>query len=267
MLAELSSSVPNPPHKLQSTWVNVLGRKVHARVSPNAGETGKPSVVLVHGLVVSSKYLVPTGELLAGDFDVYAPDLPGFGRSEEPDGFDTVETLAEWLICYLDTIGLERPSFLANSMGCQVIVEAALRYPHRVRNIVLSGPVIDPHARTIPIQIMRSLKVYPRERLTLVGIHAVDYFQAGPRRLLRTLRAMLNYPIEKKLPCIHDPVLVVRGQYDALVPQYWAEEVAALLPQGRLIVLPGAAHTTNYSHPLELVRVSRPFLKRTGSHR
>jgi 2-hydroxy-6-oxonona-2,4-dienedioate hydrolase len=38
----------------------------------------------VHGLVVSSRYMVPLAEVLACWFDVYAPDLPGFGRSEKP---------------------------------------------------------------------------------------------------------------------------------------------------------------------------------------
>jgi 2-hydroxy-6-oxonona-2,4-dienedioate hydrolase len=54
---------------------------MHARIS----ERGVgPPVVLVHGLVVSSRYMVPLAEVLARWFDVYAPDLAGFGRSEKP---------------------------------------------------------------------------------------------------------------------------------------------------------------------------------------
>ncbi len=41
-------------------------------------------VVLVHGLVVSSRYMVPTAERLAPHCRVFAPDLPGFGGSEKP---------------------------------------------------------------------------------------------------------------------------------------------------------------------------------------
>lgn len=253
--------VHKPQDLIESVWTDVQGRNVHARVCAN----GKPPVVLVHGLVVSSRYLKPVGEILARDFSIYAPDLPGFGRSEKPDGFDTVEMLAEWLIKYLDAIGLEQPAFLANSMGCQVIVEAAVRYPERIRNIVLAAPVVDRHARRIPKQLVRGLQIYPHERIGLLGIHALDFARAGPRRFLHSLQSMMSYPIEEKLPHIHDPVLVVRGQHDALVPHYWAKEVTALLPQGRLVTLPGAAHTTNYSHPLELARVSLPHLARAGS--
>lgn len=246
--------------ELQSVWTEVQGRKVHARVSTSAETNGRPPVVLVHGLVVSSRYLVPTGELLAKDFHVYAPDFPGFGRSEKPEGFDTVEQLAEWLIEYIDAVGLEQPAFLANSMGCQVVVEAAVRYPERLRNIVLSAPVVDRHARNVPIQIWRSFQDYPGERQPLIAVHARDYLYAGLRRFARSMQSMMSYRIEEKLPHIHDPVLVVRGQNDPIVPQCWAEEVTRLLPRGRLVVIPGAAHATNYSAPLELVRVSRKFL-------
>ncbi len=65
-------------------------------------------------------------------------------------------------------------------------------------------------------------------------------------RPLQTLRYALNDPLEAKLPHIAVPVLVLRGAEDALVPQRWAEEVAALLPRGELRVIPGGAHVLNY---------------------
>ena len=66
--------------------------------------------------------------------------------------------------------------------------------------------------------------------------------------------------IEEKLPHVRVPALVVRGSKDPIVPQRWAEEVARLLPMGRLVVVPGAPHTLVYDAPLELARVVRPFL-------
>jgi len=57
---------------------------MHARVSEGPTTEGSPTVVLVHGLVVSGRYMLPTLELLAPAFRVYSPDLPGFGKSEKP---------------------------------------------------------------------------------------------------------------------------------------------------------------------------------------
>jgi 2-hydroxy-6-oxonona-2,4-dienedioate hydrolase len=88
-----------------------------------------------------------------------------------------------------------------------------------------------------------------------------DYVSAGFRRVKATIAMALEDKIEEKLPKISAPTLVVRGQNDPLVPQRWAEEVVRLLPHGQLKVLPGKAHTINYTAPSEFVNVMRPFLK------
>jgi len=67
--------------KLQSAWTSIDGLRMHARVSQGPGS---PAMVLVHGLVVSSRYMVPTAERLSPHHPVYVPDLPGFGKSDKP---------------------------------------------------------------------------------------------------------------------------------------------------------------------------------------
>ena len=259
--AHLNMETVNVP--LNSTWLDVHGLNMHARVY-KAGNHERPAVVLVHGFIVSSLYMIPVAEIQADEFDVYALDLPGFGRSDKSGRFDTIEDLAEWLVLYMDAAGLQKPTVIGNSMGCQVVVEAAVRHPEKFGSIILSGPVIERTARHIPVQVWRALRVYPREKPMLVRIHAIDYLRAGPRRFMHCLRSMMAYPIERRLPLIQDPVLVVRGQYDTIVTQGWAEECARLLTHGTLVVLAGAAHTTNYSHPQKLARVIRQYLARTG---
>jgi 2-hydroxy-6-oxonona-2,4-dienedioate hydrolase len=57
------------------------------------------------------------------------------------------------------------------------------------------------------------------------------------------------------------PTLVIRGEHDPIVPQQWAEEVCRLLPHGSLVVIPGAAHTLNYTEPAAFVSAMHPFLE------
>ena len=66
--------------------------------------------------------------------------------------------------------------------------------------------------------------------------------------------------IEDNLPRVEMPALVVRGSRDPICPQRWAEEVAGLLPRGRLVVVPGAAHTLNFGTPTEFAGLIRGFL-------
>ncbi|MFL5665138.1 MAG: alpha/beta fold hydrolase, partial [Ktedonobacteraceae bacterium] len=70
--------------KLASKWVKVNNLPVYTRISVNPLPDDAPVVVLVHGLSVSSGYMVPTAQYLAPYYRVYVPDLPGFGKSAKP---------------------------------------------------------------------------------------------------------------------------------------------------------------------------------------
>ena len=245
---------------LRSEWRIVDGCRWHARVSVNRVAAGEPPIVLVHGLGVSNRYMMPTARRLAPRFPVFAPDLPGFGSSERPNRVLSVSELAGSLARWLQAMALERAVLLGNSLGCQIIVDLAIRYPERVGWVVLVGPTGDPAAASLLRQFGRLLLDIPREPLLLDLIQAWAYLRAGPRRTFHTARAMVRDPIEAKLPLVRQPALVVRGGRDPIVPQRWAEEVTRLLPRGRLVVVPGAAHAVNYNAPTALVDAVCDFL-------
>lgn len=236
----------------------VRGLQMHARISE--GPAGRPAVILVHGLVISGLYMVPTAELLAPHYQIYVPDLPGFGESEKPRTYLDVEGLSEALARWMGAAGLKRAALVGNSFGCQVIADLIARRPNLVERAVLQGPTIDPQRRSTARQVWRFLINSPLEPLSLSSIMLRDYARAGSRRAIATVRYALRDKIEEKLPHIQVPTLVVRGSRDAIVPQRWAEETVRLLPDGRLTVISGAAHTLNYSAPQRFARVIRTFL-------
>lgn len=248
--------------ELHPLWTDVDGYRVHTRVSSATIRPEVPVLVLVHGLVISSLYMVPTARRLAGAFPVFAPDLPGFGLSGKPPATLTIEEHARVLAAWAAKLSLPPAVWVGNSFGCQVIAELAVREPALVRAAVLAGPTMDPHARTAPRQIARWLLDWTRERPSLAAAHARDYYEAGLGRAWRTFRDALADPIERKLPGIQAPVLVVRGGRDFIVPQRWAEEAAALLPRGELVVIPGAPHVVNYTAPEPFSRIVAEFAGR-----
>src|SRR3712207_4254294 len=134
--------------RLTSTWTTVNGLALHARVPVDPAPAGSPVVVLVHGLGVSSRYMAPTARRLAPSYRVYAPDLPGFGRSAKPPQILTIEELTDALAGWMEAVGIDRAALLGNSLGCQIIVDFALRYPERITRAVLVGPTMDRGART-----------------------------------------------------------------------------------------------------------------------
>jgi len=202
----------------------------------------------------------PLGELLAPSWRVYAPDMPGFGLSTPPDRVLDIPQLADALAAWIETTGLVRPVVIGNSLGCQYLVDLAVRYPTLLSRAVLVGPSVDRFARRIDLQLLRLAEALWWESFSAKLIVAVDFFRAGPVRVMRTVFHGLHDRIEEKAPYVSTPVLVVRGTRDYLAQQRWVEELAACFPQGRLITIPDVPHMLNYSAPQELLDAITPFL-------
>jgi 2-hydroxy-6-oxonona-2,4-dienedioate hydrolase len=246
------------PRRLRGRHRLVRGVRMYER---SARTDAGPTVVLVHGIGVSGRYLLPTAGRLAERCTVHVPDLPGFGRSAGLPERPTVRRLAEALEAWLDAAGLERPdALLANSFGCQVALELAARRPGRVGSLVLAGPTVDPDARSLPRQAGRLLADSVREPLPLIALQAHDYAVHVARSGGAAFAAMVRDRPEETAPLVRAPALVVRGGRDRIVPRRWAEQLAAALPRGRLVEIPGAPHALNYAAPDELARLTLGFL-------
>jgi len=244
--------------KLESRWTKIRWGAMHARVHRRSA-LGR-SIVLVHGLIISSRYMEPTAEQLAPLCDVYAVDLPGYGLSDKPASVLSLSELADALSEWMKAEGLPTAYLAANSFGCQVLAEFAVRHPSQVDRLVLQGPTIDRAARTLWKQIGRLIENSRKESPRLGMIMLSDYARAGLKRVIQTVKMALEDRLEDKLPHIDARSLVIRGEYDPIVPQRWAEEVCRLLPHGELVVIPGGAHTLNYTEPAKFVAAMRPFL-------
>ena len=118
-------SAASPP--LVSRWDEVGQVSIHSQ----AGGAGPP-VVLVHGYGVSGRYLLPLARVVAARCAAYVPDLPGRGRRGRPAAATGIGDLADVLGDWLDVVGLPAPVLVANSMGCQIVTELAVRRPDRV---------------------------------------------------------------------------------------------------------------------------------------
>jgi pimeloyl-ACP methyl ester carboxylesterase len=245
--------------ELTSVWHDVGPYRIHTR---QAGfpESHRVPIVLVHGLGMSSRYMAPLARRLARHGAVYAPDLPGFGRSATPTHTLNVGELAEVLIAWMDAQGLGQVSLIGNSLGCQVIVETAFRFPERASRLVLVAPTMDRHARTAATNIYRLVVDAWCEPWSLLFLAAWAYWDTGFVRLWRTLQHGLEHRVEELLPGLALPTLVVRGAMDPIVPQPWVEEVTQLLPHGRLIVIPKGTHAVHYAMPDLVLTSIEPFL-------
>jgi 2-hydroxy-6-oxonona-2,4-dienedioate hydrolase len=252
--------------ELAHIWNLVEGHRVFTRASRPAAGGDRVPVVLVHGLGVSGSYFVPTAERLAPEFPVYGPDLPGHGRSDTPREPMGIPRLADALVAWMDAMGLDRVSLVANSMGCQVVVVAALRHPGRVDRLVLIGPSSDPAGRRVIQLLWRLVRCIPFERPSLIGLVLKNYARMG-LRLVAEVRSMVRDRIEDDLPRLAVPTLLVRGEHDAVAPRRWVDEAARRVGGRRVVEIPWWGHAVNYSAAGPLVEAIAPFLRETHQPR
>jgi 2-hydroxy-6-oxonona-2,4-dienedioate hydrolase len=206
--------------------------------------------------------MVPTAKRLAPHRTIYAPDLPGFGRSKKPPRPLNITELADALARWMELLAIDRAVLLANSIGCQIVVDLALRRPELVAQLVLVSPTVDKKSRTAFRSFLRLLLDVPHERLSLAFIALLDYLRAGLGRTALTFGYAIQDEIEQRLGGVRQPVLVVRGEHDPVVPERWAEEVNRLLPASQLVIIEGAAHAVNHNSPERLTQVVLEFMKR-----
>jgi 2-hydroxy-6-oxonona-2,4-dienedioate hydrolase len=245
---------------LRSEVTRVRDINMHARVAIEPGTEDRTPVVLIHGFVLASRVMAPSGQFLARDFPVYAPDLPGFGESDKPP-VQTLDELTEWIEAWLEARGIARAAFIGNSMGCELIINLAVAHPHRIARIVLQGPSVDPPARSYDGMAGRLMKNMIKERSSALNeIAREDYARATIPRVVKTAFMTFRDEPEKKLPRISAPVLVVRAGNDPVISQEWAERCASIVPDGRLIVIPGYCHTIHFIAPEVFTDAIRPFL-------
>jgi 2-hydroxy-6-oxonona-2,4-dienedioate hydrolase len=229
---------------MRTVWTELDGIRMHAVV----GGQGSP-VVLVHGYGVSGAYMLPLARRLVRFASVFVPDLPGQGKSDGNGCGCGIREFADVLGEWLAAFDLVRPAFVANSFGCQIVTELAVRRPNLVGPMVLVGPTIDPARRSAPRQIAGALRDAKREPFSLLGVASRDNAAAGLRHLLPTARSALADRIEERLPKLEQRVVVVFGENDGFIGREWAEQAAALLPRGRLVVVPGEPHAVHYTRP------------------
>src|SRR3954471_20142435 len=131
--------------------IELHGHQVVYRI---AGEG--PAVVLVHGMVNSSRHWEAVAARLAERYTVIAPDLVGHGDSATPRGDYSLGAHATVIRDLLSALGVERASMVGHSLGGGVAMVFFWQFPERVERLALVssgglGPEVSPLLRSIAL--------------------------------------------------------------------------------------------------------------------
>jgi pimeloyl-ACP methyl ester carboxylesterase len=254
---------PVPP--LEPGWVIVDGLPVFHRAFRPADPAS--TIVHVHGFGISGTYLEPTAALLAHRHDTFVPDLPGMGRSIRPDVPLDLPGLARAVVSYCDAVGVERATFVGNSLGCPIILELAAAYPERIARAVLVSPAGGPNNRPLRRAVRQMAVDGLREPPAMAVIATRDYLRFGVLQSLSLFKAMTRYPTLERLPQLTVPTLVIIGARDPFVRIDRAHVLAAV-PHVVAVKIAGA-HALNFTAPeliAELIEAHLADVPLTADH-
>ncbi len=170
------------PTKLVHSAFLDLGR---LRVHHTYGGHGSP-VVFIHGLG-SSGYLEWRFNLeeAAGKHRVFAPDLPGFGRTDKPRVRYTIPYFARFVARYMDDRRLRSVSLVGASLGGRIALEVALESPGMVRKLVLVNTLGLGRPQVRMAQLAYGLVSLPRVGESMMGFARDALRWASPQMVRR----------------------------------------------------------------------------------
>jgi pimeloyl-ACP methyl ester carboxylesterase len=258
-----------------------------------------PTVVLIHGMINSSRHWEEVAARLARTHRVIAPDLIGHGDAATPRGDYSLGAHAAMIRDLMSTIGVERATIVGHSLGGGVAMQFFYQFPQRTERLVLIssgglGHEVSPLLRGAALPASAALLRLATQRQVVGGIAAAGgrlrargvrsgvYLQAvaralGPlaepgsrRAFLQTLRAVIDVQGQKvsardRLYLLGEmPTLIVWGERDRTIPLEHGLEASAAIPNCRFETLPGAAHFPNLEDPAGLAHVLGDFLATTA---
>ncbi|MEZ0165789.1 alpha/beta fold hydrolase [Kineococcus sp. LSe6-4] len=218
-------------------------------------------VVLVHGLGVSSAYFQRLAVLLARFGTVHLVELPGFAGIPHPHRPLSMPEMGALVADWVREQDLTAVLLVGQSMGTQVVLEAALADPGAVAHVALVGPTVDARERTVPRQGLRLLRSALFEPAVVRRMSLEGYATCGWRWFSHTLPSMMTYRIEDRIRELQVPVLVLRGRHDALAPVPWVRTLAERAPHGRWAEVPGA-HSVVFDHAREVAEQFADLVRR-----
>jgi pimeloyl-ACP methyl ester carboxylesterase len=253
----------------------VLGRRLNY---VDIGDESKPVLLYVHGLAGTWKNWIFNLLPFADRYRVIAVDLPGFGDSEMPAGEFSLNKYVETLTALLDQLGIEKVTFVGNSMGGQIGAVFGKLAPERLTKLFLidpagfttSGPVLKALQPTSFIldalmrfgaRIRRFLafnaflaalftKIVLFKPMQISGNLMLMLFEGiGKQGFKPAVKTIVNNPIKSFPGEITTDTVIVWGRQDALIPKSDAFRYAKLIPHAELELMDGVGHIPMFETP------------------
>jgi len=276
-----------------SEFIEVNGLRLHVKRSGQ----GEPVMILLHGFGSHTESWRTVRPALAAVGTVIAFDRPAFGLSERPLAWSGVNPYShaaqvDLVIGLMDRLGIERAILVGNSMGGMTSLQVALRYPARVRALVLVDPAVygggaspimrfllnTPQLRRLGPLLARS-QASQISRLLPSAYHdpakvtpEMLAFYERPLKVENWDRAFYEFIAAGDMPGalgedikrLSLPTLVLTGEFDTWVAPEQSVRVSQTIPGAQLAVIPNCGHVPQEECPQAFLQAVVPFVQAVG---
>lgn len=234
------------------------------------------AVLLLHGWGSSLEPYRQLINLLSKKYFVIALDMPGFGKTGEPERPFGVDDYVDFVLEFLKLFSISKLSLVGHSFGGRVIIKMANReLPFAVDKIVLIDSAgIKPQAskkRSMKQRCYKIGKWFATRKIIAkllpdlleklrVKFGSADYVAASPM-MRQCLVKVVNEDLSHLLPGIKAPTLLVWGENDTATPLSDAKKMEAEIPDAGLAVIKNAGHFSFVEQPVIFGSIMASFFE------
>ena len=213
------------------------------------GRRGTP-IVLIHGIGNSAEIWSSLVLRLSREYLVYAPDLPGFGKTPPaPEGFN-IATHVLYLKRFLDSLGYPQVTLVGNSLGGWIATRFAIANPERVNHLYLLN------SAGLRREQMNSPYAVDRIAAQLSANHMLGYPRPLPGFILDAIVRVSQMPaytnfvkgydiqeeLDSVLSQVQVPTTIIWGEQDKIFPITCAYDLHTGIANSELVLLPDVGH-------------------------
>ncbi len=257
---------------------------------------GEQTILFVHGLGSYAPAWKKNMPALSKQARCIAVDLPGYGKSSKGDFPFTMEFYADVLKDFIHTKGLKNVFIAGHSMGGQIAMVMALKYPQLVKGLILIDPagfeeftpgekqwfrevmsvelVKNTPVQTIRANVVANFYNMPEDAEFMItdriALREAKDFDWYCYTVSRSVAGMVDQPVIDKLELIRQPTLIIFGANDNLIPNPYLHggrtaDVAKIgqqkIKNSRLVLIPECGHFAQFEKPERVNAEIESFLK------
>ena len=245
--------------------------------------------LFIHGSYVDGTFWKKQIEDFKKDFKIIVPDLRGHGLSERPKGEYTPQVMAQDIYDLIRELGIKKTSIVGHSLGSRIALQYAVTYPKTLERLVLANGSGEPIIHSVRLQR------YPKHIIEEFGI-GTPHFDLKKYNDYEVLRSFANPDLDEvdwlcelmrntpdyvkygvgkyfapldlssRYNEIKVPSMVIVGEQDVISPVGDVENMARLIPDCRLVIIPDSGHALPLEKPQEFNENVLSFLS-TSSKR